>query len=125
MLQVVSTEKAPKAVGPYSQAIVANGFVFASGQIPIDPQNGSILDGPVAEQTRQVLKNLQEVLKCAGSDLSKVVKTTVFLKDMNDFQEMNEIYAEFFPGTKPARACVQVGRLPKDVSVEIDAVALN
>jgi 2-iminobutanoate/2-iminopropanoate deaminase len=125
MLQVVSTEKAPQAVGPYSQAIIANGFIFASGQIAIDPENGQLISGSTAEQTKQVLKNLSCVLASAGSTLAEVVKTTVYLKSMDDFQEMNKVYAEFFSQTKPARATVEVSRLPKDVSVEIDAIALH
>ncbi|MBX9720858.1 MAG: RidA family protein [Candidatus Obscuribacterales bacterium] len=124
MMQVVATEKAPKALGPYSQAIVANGFVFASGQIAIDPATGNLNTGSTAEQTRQVLNNLQAVLESAGSGLSQVVKTTVFLKNMGDFEQMNAVYAEFFSQTKPARATVEVARLPKDVSVEIEAIAL-
>ena len=123
-MQVVATEKAPKALGPYSQAIVANGFVFASGQIAIDPATGNLNTGSTAEQTRQVLNNLQAVLESAGSGLSQVVKTTVFLKNMGDFEQMNAVYAEFFSQTKPARATVEVARLPKDVSVEIEAIAL-
>lgn len=123
-LQVVSTEKAPQAVGPYSQAIIANGFIFVSGQIAIDPASGQINQGSTAEQTRQVLKNLSAVLESVDSGMDKVVKATVFIKDMNDFQSMNEVYAEFFKNNKPARACVEVARLPKDVLVEIDAIAL-
>ena len=124
-LEVISTEKAPKALGPYSQAIKANGFVFVSGQIPIQPSTGELNKGTIAEQTTLVLNNLGEILKQAGSSLNNVVKTTVFLKDMNDFDEMNKTYAEFFTATKPARATVQVARLPKDVSVEIECVALE
>lgn len=124
MLQVVSTDKAPQAVGPYSQAIIANGFIFASGQIPIDPSTGILNTGTTAEQTRQVLLNLQAVLAAAGSNLAGVVKTTVFLKSMDDFAEMNKVYSEFFTENKPARATVEVSRLPKDVSVEVEAIAL-
>ncbi|HEY9755796.1 MAG TPA: RidA family protein [Oculatellaceae cyanobacterium] len=124
-LEVISTEKAPKALGPYSQAIKANGFVFVSGQIPIQPSTGELVKGTITEQTALVLTNLGEILKHAGTSLSKVVKTTVFLKDMNDFDEMNKTYAEFFESTKPARATVQVARLPKDVSVEIECVAVE
>jgi 2-iminobutanoate/2-iminopropanoate deaminase len=124
-LQVISTDKAPQAVGPYSQAICANGFVFVSGQIAIDPSNGQIIDGNTADQTRQVLKNLKAVLESSKSGMDKVVKATVFIKDMNQFQAMNEVYAEFFTQNKPARACVEVSRLPKDVLVEIDAIALH
>ncbi|MBX9572799.1 MAG: RidA family protein [Candidatus Obscuribacterales bacterium] len=124
-LQVISTDKAPQAVGPYSQAISANGFIFVSGQIAIDPANGQIVDGNTADQTRQVLKNLKAVLESSNSSMDKVVKATVFIKDMNQFQAMNEVYAEFFANNKPARACVEVSRLPKDVLVEIDAIALH
>lgn len=124
-LEVISTEKAPKALGPYSQAIKANGFVFVSGQIPIQPSTGELFKGTIAEQTGLVLTNLGEILKCAGTSLDKVVKTTVFLHDMNDFDEMNKKYAEFFSSTKPARATVQVSRLPKDVSIEIECVAVE
>lgn len=124
-IEVISTDKAPQAVGPYSQAISANGFVFVSGQIAIDPATGQLNQGSTAEQTRQVLKNVSAVLESAGSSLDKVVKATVFIKNMNDFQAMNEVYAEFFAKNKPARACVEVARLPKDVLVEIDAIALQ
>ncbi len=124
-LEVISTEKAPKALGPYSQAIKANGFVFVSGQIPIQPSTGELFKGTITEQTSLVLTNLGEILKCAGTSLDKVVKTTVFLHDMNDFDEMNKKYAEFFSSTKPARATVQVSRLPKDVSIEIECVAVE
>ena len=124
-LQVISTDKAPSAVGPYSQAISANGFIFVSGQIAIDPANGQIVEGSTADQTRQVLKNLKAVLESSGSGMDKVVKATVFIKDMNQFQAMNEVYAEFFTQNEPARACVEVSRLPKDVLVEIDAIALQ
>jgi 2-iminobutanoate/2-iminopropanoate deaminase len=123
MVQVISTEKAPKAIGPYSQAIVANGFVFLSGQIPLDASTGQVNQGSIAEQTKTVLTNLKAVLESAGSDISKVVKTTVYLKDMQDFEEVNRVYGEFFTSNKPARATVQVARLPKDVGVEIDAIA--
>lgn len=123
MLQVVSTDKAPKAVGPYSQAIAAGGFIFVSGQIAIDPETGILNTGSIQEQTRQVLKNIKAVLESVDTPLSNVVKTTVYLKNMSDFEEMNKIYAEFFQETKPARATVEVSRLPKDVDVEIDAIA--
>ena len=120
----VQTDKAPKAIGPYSQGIVANGFVFASGQIPIDPASGELNTGTIEEQTRQVLKNLGAVLEAAGSSYENVVKATVFLQDMNDFGKMNAVYGEFFPAPYPARAAVQVARLPRDVKIEIEAVAL-
>ena len=124
MKQIVKTEAAPGAIGPYSQAVVAGGFVFASGQIPIDPATGQFVEGGVAEQTRQVLRNLSEVLRAAGTGLERVVKTTVFLADMNDFAEMNEVYGSFFGENPPARSTVQAARLPRDARVEIDVVAL-
>jgi 2-iminobutanoate/2-iminopropanoate deaminase len=123
MNKVVSTNNAPGAIGPYSQAIVAGGMVFVSGQIPIDPTTGNFISDDVVEQTEQVLKNLSEVLLAAGSDLGRVVKTTVFLADMNDFAVMNEVYATFFDSNKPARATVQAARLPRDAKVEIDCIA--
>lgn len=123
MIDVVSTPAAPKALGPYSQALVAGGFVFCSGQIPIDPATNSIEAATVEDQTRQSIKNLSAVLEAAGSSLSKVVKTTVFIKDMNDFAAVNGVYAEMFGDTKPARSCVEVARLPKDVKIEIECIA--
>jgi len=125
MFQVISTDQAPKAIGPYSQAVMASGLIFVSGQIPIDPSTGQLLFASIAEQTRLVMANMTTILRAAGSDLSRVVKTTVYLKDMNDFNEMNQVYAEFFPGPKPARATVQVAKLPRDVSIEIDAIAVG
>jgi len=124
MKKEVKTEKAPKAIGPYSQAIVAGGFVYCSGQIPIDPASGNLNTGSIEEQTRQVIKNLSAVLEAAGTSLDQVVKTTVFLQDMNEFAKMNEVYGEFLKAPYPARATVQVVRLPKDVKVEIEAVAV-
>jgi 2-iminobutanoate/2-iminopropanoate deaminase len=124
MKEIISTESAPGAIGPYSQAIKAGGMVFCSGQIPIDPATGEFVSDSVSEQTEQVLKNLSEVLKAAGCSLDDVVKTTVFLADMGDFSEMNEIYGRFFSDNKPARATVQAARLPKDARVEIDCIAL-
>ena len=123
MKEIVSTEKAPGAIGPYSQAIKAGGMVYCSGQIPIDPATGEFVSDIVAEQTEQVLRNLGEVLAAAGSSLDDVVKTTVFLADMNDFAEMNEVYARFFSDNKPARATVQAARLPRDARVEIECIA--
>jgi 2-iminobutanoate/2-iminopropanoate deaminase len=123
-MEVVSTEKAPGAIGPYSQAIKANGMVFCSGQIPIDPATGNFVSEDVAEQTDQVFKNLTEVLKAAGSGLDKVVKTTVFLADMNDFAAMNEVYGKYFDSNKPARATVQAAGLPRNARVEIECIAL-
>ena len=122
--EIVSTENAPGAIGPYSQAIKAGGMVFCSGQIPIDPLTGEFVSDIVGEQTEQVLRNLNEVLQAAGSSLDAVVKTTVFLSDMNDFAEMNEVYGRFFNENKPARATVQAARLPRDAKVEIDCIAL-
>lgn len=123
MKEIISTENAPGAIGPYSQAVKVSGFVFCSGQIPIDPITGDFVSDNVAEQTEQVLKNLSKVLEAAGTDLKSVVKTTVFLADMNDFTEMNEIYARYFSENKPARATVQAARLPRDARVEIDCIA--
>lgn len=124
-LKSVLTQKAPAPIGPYSQAIVADGtLVFTAGQIPIDPATNAIVTGDIKAQTRQVLTNVGEVLKAAGASFQSVVKTTVFLKDMNDFSAMNEVYAEFFAGHAPARSAVQVARLPRDVSVEIEAIAV-
>jgi len=123
MQKEIKTEKAPQAIGPYSQAVEANGFVFCSGQIPIDPATGKLINGTVEEQTRLVLNNLKAVLEAAGSSLEKVVKCNVFLQDMNDFTKMNAVYGEFFKSPYPARAAVQVVRLPKDVKVEIEAIA--
>jgi 2-iminobutanoate/2-iminopropanoate deaminase len=124
--KVVKTDGAPGALGPYSQAIVAGGVVYCAGQIPLDPATGNIVSGGIAEQTEQVLKNLRAVLKAAGSDLDRAVKTTVFIKDMNDFGAMNEVYGrpEYFGAQPPARSTVEVARLPRDVAVEIEVVAL-
>jgi 2-iminobutanoate/2-iminopropanoate deaminase len=125
MRDVISTPDAPQAIGPYSQAIRANGFIFLSGQVAIDPATGRFeAEDDVSLQTTQVLKNLEAILKAAGSGLDKVVRTTVYLKDMADFVAMNEVYARFFQSTPPARATVQAARLPKDARVEIDAIAL-
>jgi 2-iminobutanoate/2-iminopropanoate deaminase len=121
---VVSTPNAPKAIGPYSQAIKANGFLFISGQIPIDPATGNLIQGGIEAQTEQVLKNLSAILQAAGSNWEKVVKTTVFLKSMAEFAQMNEIYGKTCKNSPPARSTVEVARLPKDVSVEIDVIAL-
>jgi len=125
MREQVKTDSAPGAIGPYSQAIKANGFVFASGQVAIDPATGQVVEGGVREQTTRVLANLTAVLEAAGSSLAQAVKVTVFLTDLADFAEMNEVYAGFFPAPAPARSTVQVSRLPKDVKVEIDVVALG
>lgn len=124
MKHIVSTSKAPQAIGPYSQAVVAAGMVFVSGQIPIDPESGKVIDGDVAAQTERVLDNLRAVLDASGSSLGKVVKTTVYLKNMERFAQMNEVYGRYFQEDPPARATVEAARLPKDVLVEIDAIAL-
>lgn len=125
MIKTVSTEKAPKALGPYSQALRAGGFIWCSGQIPINPATNTIEATTIEDQTRQAISNLSNVLEAAGSSLANVVKTTVFIKDMNDFAALNGVYAEMFGDTKPARSCVEVARLPKDVKVEIECVAVE
>jgi len=122
--ETISTDNAPGAIGPYSQAIKTGNLVFCSGQIPIDPASGEFVSDDVAEQTEQVLKNLSAVLEAAGSSLNNVVKTTVFLADMEDFGAMNEIYSKFFSENKPARATVQAARMPRDAKVEIECIAL-
>jgi 2-iminobutanoate/2-iminopropanoate deaminase len=122
--QIVKTESAPQAIGPYSQAVIAGGFVFVSGQIPIDPRTGEFVAGGIEEQTEQVLRNLSAVLAAAGSDFARVVKTTVYLADMNDFAAMNEVYGRYFQAEPPARATVQAARLPRNARVEIDVLAL-
>lgn len=124
MKERIATEQAPAAIGPYSQGIRAAGLVVTSGQLPIDPATGAFAGTDIAAQTRQSLKNVQAVLEASGSSLDKVLKTTVFLKDMGDFAAMNEVYASFFPGEAPARSAVEVARLPKDALVEIEALAL-
>ena len=124
MRDVISTKEAPQAIGPYSQAIRANGFVFVSGQVAIDPATQQVIGGEVAVQTDRVLKNLSAILKAAGSGLERVVRSTVFLKNMSDFTAMNEVYGRYFNAAPPARSTVEVARLPKDVLVEIDVIAL-
>jgi len=124
MKKEIKTDKAPQAIGPYSQGIIANGFIFASGQIAIDPETGELNTGTIEEQTRLVLTNLKAVIEAAGSSFEKVVKCTVFLQDMDEFSQMNQVYAEFFKPPFPGRAAVQVARLPKDVKVEIEAIAI-
>ncbi len=125
MKQEVRTDKAPKAIGPYSQGIVANGFVFVSGQVPFDPATGELVPGPIEDQARRVLMSVEAVLDAAGSSMAKVVKATVFLQDMNDFAKMNAVYGEFFKTPYPARAAVQAARLPRDVKIEIEVIALE
>ena len=124
MREVISTPDAPKAIGPYSQAIKAGGFVFTAGQVALDPATGQVVPGDIAEQTERVMKNLAAVLQAAGSGLEKVARCTVFLKSMNDFAAMNEVYARYFTAAPPARSTVEVARLPKDALVEIDLIAL-
>ena len=123
MRQAVSTPSAPKAIGPYSQAIRAGSLLFVSGQVPIDPASGQIINGDIAAQTHRVFQNIGEILKAGGASFDHVVRTTVFLADMNDFAAMNEAYATYFTAPAPARATVQVSRLPKDARVEIDVIA--
>jgi len=122
--QIISTDNAPAAIGPYSQAVAWNGLVFLSGQIPLDPSNGQVVEGDIAAQTERVFQNLIAVLEASGSSLDKVLKTTVFLKNMADFPKMNEVYASFFTHNEPARSTVEAARLPRDVQVEIDCIAI-
>jgi 2-iminobutanoate/2-iminopropanoate deaminase len=123
MKTIISTEQAPKAIGPYSQAVISNGFAFLSGQIPLDPATNQLIEGGIAAQTERVLENLKSVLEAAGSSLDRVVKTTVYLKDMGEFAKMNEVYGRYFTSNAPARATVEAARLPRDVGVEIDCIA--
>jgi len=122
--EVIATDRGPKAIGPYSQAVKANGFIFISGQIPLDPRTQELVEGDAARQTERVMENLKGIVEAAGSSLDRVVKTTVFLKDLADFPAMNEVYSRYFPANPPARATVQVARLPRDVGVEIELIAL-
>ena len=123
MRQAVSTASAPKAIGPYSQAVRAGALLFVSGQVPLDPATGQLVDGDIAAQTHRVFQNIGEILKAGGASFDHVVRTTVFLADMNDFAAMNEVYATYFTSPAPARATVQVSRLPKDARIEIDVIA--
>jgi 2-iminobutanoate/2-iminopropanoate deaminase len=123
MKKIISTDRAPQAIGPYSQAVIASGLVFVSGQIPLDPATGQIVEGGIAQQTARVFENMKNVLEAAGSSLEQAVKTTVYLKDMGDFGPMNEVYARYFPSNPPARATVEAARLPRDVRIEIDCIA--
>jgi len=123
MKTIISTERAPKAIGPYSQAVISNGWAFLSGQIPLDPATNQIVEGGIGVQTERVIENLKSVLEAAGSSLDRVVKTTVYLKDMGEFAIMNEVYGRYFASNPPARATVEVARLPRDVRVEIDCIA--
>ncbi|MBZ5601519.1 MAG: RidA family protein [Acidobacteriia bacterium] len=124
MKKVISTDHAPKAIGPYSQAIVANGFAFLSGQIPLDPATNTMIEGDITAQTERVMQNVKGLLEACGSSLSQVVKTTVFIKDMGEFAKMNEVYSKYFSENAPARSTVEAARLPRDVRVEIDCIAL-
>jgi 2-iminobutanoate/2-iminopropanoate deaminase len=124
MKEVIATDRGPKAIGPYSQAIRANGFVFVSGQIPLDPATQQLVAGDISVQTERVLENLKGIVEAAGSSLDRVVRATVFLADMNEFAAMNEVYGRYFHAQPPARSTVQVSRLPRDVRVEIDVIAL-
>ena len=124
MKEIVATERAPRAIGPYSQAVRSGNFLFASGQIPIDPATGEFVAGGITEQTEQVMRNVSAILEAAGAGLQQVVKTTVFLADMDDFTAMNEVYGRFFSEDPPARATVQAARLPRDARVEIEAIAI-
>jgi len=124
MRQAIQTTEAPAPVGPYSQAILANGFVFVSGQIPLDPETGTVVGSDIAAQTQQVMKNLKTILHAAGSSLELAVKTTVFLANLDDFPRFNQVYAEFLGAAKPARATLEVSRLPKGVLLQVDAIAL-
>ena len=123
MKTIISTPKAPAAIGPYSQAVLVNGMLFTSGVIPIDPETNTLVEGDVTVQARQAIGNLKNLIEASGSSMDKVVKTTVFIKDMNDFGKINDIYKEFFTSDFPARSCVEVARLPKDVLIEIEAIA--
>jgi len=122
-MKIISTLNAPAAIGPYSQAVVSNGFAFLSGQIPLDPATGRIVDGDITAQTMRVLENIKAALEASGSSLNRVVKTTVYLTDMREFAKMNEVYAGYFPNDPPARATIEAARLPRDVRVEIDCIA--
>lgn len=124
MKEIIKTERAPNAIGPYSQAVRAGGFIFCSGQIPFDPETGEFVHGGIQQQTEQVLRNLMAVLEAAGSSLDRVVKTTVFLANLNDFGAMNEVYARFFGESCPARSTIEASRLPRDAGIEIEVIAL-
>ncbi len=123
--QTIATERAPRAIGPYVQAVQVGEWIFVSGQIPLDPETGELVPGGIREQTDRVLQNIRAILEAAGSSLDQVVKATVYLTDLNDFSEMNEVYARYFPGEKPARATVEVSRLPRDARIEMDVIALR
>ena len=124
MREIIHTDKGPKAIGPYSQAVKANGFILVSGQTAFDPATGKLIEGGAAEQTERIMQNLKAIVEAAGSSLDRAVRLGVFLKDMNDFSAMNEVYARYFPSSPPARSTVEVARLPRDFAVEIDLIAL-
>ena len=123
MKEIISTDKAPAAIGPYTQAVKVGNLLFTSGQIPIDPATNTLVEGGIEVQARRVMENVKAILTASGADMDAVVKTVVFIKDMNDFAKVNEIYAEYFTGNYPARSCVEVARLPKDVLIEMEAIA--
>ena len=125
MREIVSTDHGPKAIGPYSQGVKANGFVFISGQVALNPATGQLVEGGIAQQTERVLENLRGIVEASGSSMHKAVKVSVFLKDMNDFAKMNETYSGYFPTNPPARTTVEVARLPRDVGIEIELIALD
>lgn len=125
MKTIISTDKAPQAIGPYSQAVEVNGMIYTSGMIPINPADGTLITGSVEEQADQALKNLKAIVEESGSSMEQVIKTTVFIKDMNDFAKINEVYARYFTDNYPSRSCVEVARLPKDVLIEIEAIAMK
>lgn len=125
MKTIISTDKAPQAIGPYSQAVEVNGVIYTSGMIPINPADGTLVTGAVEVQAEQALKNLKALIEESGSSMDKVIKTTVFIKDMNDFAKINEVYARYFTDNYPSRSCVEVARLPKDVLIEIEAIAIK
>jgi 2-iminobutanoate/2-iminopropanoate deaminase len=124
MRKIISTDRAPKAIGPYSQAVVTNGFAFLSGQIPLDPTTNQLIEGDISAQTERVFENIKGLLEACGSSLGQVVKTTVFIKDMGEFAKMNEVYSRYFPENPPARSTIEAARLPRDVRIEIECVAL-
>lgn len=124
MKKIISTDRAPKAIGPYSQAVISNGFAFLSGQIPLDPATNQLIDGDITAQTERVFENIKGLLAACGSSLGQVVKTTVFIKDMGEFSKMNEVYARYFPENPPSRSTIEAARLPRDVRIEIECIAL-
>jgi 2-iminobutanoate/2-iminopropanoate deaminase len=124
MKKIISTDRAPQAIGPYSQAVVSNGFAFLSGQIPLNPATGQMIDGDISAQTERVFENIKGLLEACGSSLDRVVKTTVFIKDMGEFAKMNDVYKRYFPENAPARSTIEASRLPRDVGIEIECIAV-